>query len=166
MTEMMGDVMLTLDQYADAVGASTRTVMRWLKANEVPGASKDEGGAWQIPASARRVTGGGAPYPVTHPAWGGVHDAPVVSQEVAFAPQGRGLTVVDDTPDILEEVEPPLLEELDDLPAFLTVAQASRFLGIPQAQIVGNAERFHAEPIGTQGSLRIPQRVVRRIAGM
>jgi hypothetical protein len=163
MTELMGDVMLSLDQYADAVGASTRTVMRWLKAGEVPGAMKNDQGAWEIPASARKTPGIGG---------GGRQEVPEYGATVSVHPSrlpqqtaGSALTLLPELPEP-EPEEPMLLEELDDMPAFLTVAQASRFLGIPQAQIVSNAERFKAEPIGTQGSLRVPQKVVRRLAGL
>ncbi len=175
MTELMGDVMMSLDQYADHVGASTRTVMRWLKAGEVPGAQKNEQGAWEIPSSARKTTGGPRPQQerAQVPPYGATvtpHPSRIGEQYVgevgALVPQqyGQGLTIVPDPEPLVDE--PLLLEELDDLPAFLTVAQASRFLGIPQAQIVANAGRFEAEPIGTQGSLRVPQRVVRSLAGM
>lgn len=165
MTELMGDVMLGLDAYAEQVGASTRTVMRWLKAGEVPGAMKNEQGQWEIPSSARRSVGGGRRQVPEYGATVSPH--PSRLPEPYQQPVGSGLVVVPSQPEVMsDEIEPPLLEELDDMPGFLTVAQASRMLGIPQAQIVANADRFEAEPIGTQGSLRVPQRVVRQIAGI
>lgn len=160
MTEIQHDVMLTVDQYATQENKSYRTVMRWLAERRVPGAVKDPtSGEWSIPASSRP---GSAPLALHTPA-----PFPDNTGTMTMHPSRLGstaLTVVDDDPPELADV--PLLEELADMPAFLTVSQAARYLGVPQAQILANPARFGAEAIGTQGSLRVPQRVVRQIAGL
>jgi len=52
------------------------------------------------------------------------------------------------------------------LPAFLTLEQASRLLGIPESMIRRHAERFGVELVGVRGVPMVPQRVVRAVAGI
>lgn len=155
--------MLSLSEYAEKHGKSTRTVKRWLSGTGMyvlPGAEKDPGsGEWRIPADAMAVprsASAEATMPADH------SEAPTGLQLVP--PAGAGGQLLPFTP--VEPPEPSLREDLDDEPAFLTIEIAARYLGIPQAQIRANADRFGLEPVGVNGSLRVPQKVVRRIMGV
>lgn len=145
---------LSLSQYAVAHGVSTRTVKRWLADGELPGAEKDKfTEQWRIPANATRQL---------RPKGEGSTAAPgtVVEQHLF---RGRG--EIQPVPQLQQQLEPSLRDDLDDEPGFLRLEEAARYLGIPQAQILQQAERFELEKVGTNGSYRMPQRVVREIAG-
>lgn len=150
--------MLTLQQYAEAKEVDQRTVKRWLSAGELPGAIKDEdSGKWSIPADARRTKGHG------------LRATPVpdrATAEVTELVVHRHLTPSGVVPFDGAPTPTPLLDRLQDLPAYLTVAQAAEFLGVPRAQIAAHPETFDAVPVGVAGSLRVPQATVRRIAGI
>lgn len=144
---------LSLSQYATAHNVSTRTVKRWLADDELPGAEKDPfTNEWRIPAHATRQLKPRTeePRPPTGTA---------VEQHIF-----HGRSQIQPVPE-LAGLEPSLRDDLDDETAYLSIDEASRYLGIPQAQIRQNAERFQLEPVGTNGSMRVPQRVVREIAG-
>lgn len=148
--------MLSLSQYATAHGISTRTVKRWLADEQLPGAEKDAfTGEWQIPAHATRQL---RPRSDEQPATPREPGSAVATHLFG----GRG--EIQPMPQ-LQQLEPSLRDDLDDESAFLTIDEASRYLGIPQAQILRNADRFGLERVGTNGSYRLPQRVVREIAG-
>jgi len=144
---------LSLSQYATAHNVSTRTVKRWLADEELPGAEKDQfTNEWRIPAHATRTLRPRTEEP-RPPAGTAVdqHLFPGRSQ-IQAVPELAGL-------------EPSLRDDLDDEPAYLTIDEASRYLGIPQAQILKDPEKFELDRVGTNGSYRLPQRVVRKIAG-
>ena len=134
-------------QYAEHVGASERSVWRWLKAGELPAASKAPDGQWFIPANAVRQRLS--------------TDMAVTSQSVS----------VPDLPVSGHSARgDSLAEALGKLPAFLTLAQAARLLGVSPLRIAENPDRFEAERVGRLGSggrsLMVPARVVRQIAGI
>jgi hypothetical protein len=138
-------------QYAEHVGVQTRTVERWLAAGELPGADKVNG-RWHIPAdTARQIKLNGNSH------------TPTPDMSADMTPTRRsdvGVSVPGVT----------LAEALDKLPAFLTLAQASRLLGVSPLRITENPDRFEAERVGRLGSggrsLMVPARVVRQIAGI
>ncbi|QTX04102.1 helix-turn-helix domain-containing protein [Agromyces archimandritae] len=57
-TAIVTDVTMTPEAYAAATAVSLRTVRRWLRDGELPGARKVDG-AWMIPASSRRTPAAG-----------------------------------------------------------------------------------------------------------
>jgi hypothetical protein len=59
-----------------------------------------------------------------------------------------------------------LAAALDKHPALLSLEQASRLLGIPERAIRRHAEQFGAVPWGPRGTLVVPARVVRELAGL
>lgn len=146
---------LSLSQYAAANNVSERTVKRWLANKELPDAEKDQyTGEWRIPAHAARVQ---------RPRAEGANPPSEIGSAVAtHLFNGRG--EIQPMPE-LRASDPSLREELDDEPGFLPLDVASSYLGIPKAQILQNPERFGLERVGTNGSYRLPQRVVREIAG-
>lgn len=151
-----GQQKLSLSQYATANNVSTRTVKRWLADDELPGAEKDQfTNEWRIPAHATRLL-----RPRTEQPAGPVAVGAAVERHVF-----GGRSEIQPMPQLAAGLEPSLRDDLDDETAYLSIDEASRYLGIPQAQIRQNAERFQLEPVGTNGSLRVPQRVVREIAG-
>jgi hypothetical protein len=154
--------MLTLSEYATKIDKSTRQIKRWLSgttAFELPGAVKDPAtDEWRIPADARprpRSTPVAQTQPQDH------SQAPLTLVQPGAGPGTQMLPW-----QAAEPPEPTLIEDLDDEPGYLTLSDAARYLGIPQAQIRANAERFGLEPVGVNGSLRVPQRVIRRIMGV
>lgn len=155
--------MLSVSEYAERHNVSTRTIKRWLAGSgvfELPGAVKDPAsGEWRIPADAIQQARS-VPADVSKPA---DHSevSPAALQLVQTAP-GQ---VVPFQPAV-EAPEPTLREDLDDEPGFLSIENAARYLGIPQAQIRANPERFQLEAVGVNGSLRVPQKVIRRIMGV
>jgi hypothetical protein len=129
-------------QYATHVGKSERTVLRWLKAGELPAATKTPDGQWFIPADA-------------------VHQ--VTSPDVSVT---RQVTRQDDVARVNLE-GPTLSEYLDRQPALLSLEEASRLLGVPESTIVRHRERFAVEELGRAISTwRVPGRIVREIAGL
>lgn len=156
---------LTVREYAEQHGLSTKTVKRALSAGQIPEAQMVYNPArgteeWRIPEHATRRMDA-SPVARTQPQ---DHSAaPSRALEPVRAPGGQ--VVAFEPGERLLEVETNLREDLDDEPAFLTIQDAAKFLGIPQAQILANAERFGLEPVGVSGSMRVPQRVIRRIMG-
>jgi predicted DNA-binding transcriptional regulator AlpA len=127
-------------QYAEYVGASERTVLRWLKAGELPSATKTPDGRWFIPADAVRQ--------VTSPDMSVTRQGDVVRANGAAAqPASLG-------------------EALDRRTALLSLEDASRLLGIPESSIRRHAEQLGAVPWGPRGTLVVPARVVRGLAGL
>lgn len=59
--------LLTLQGYVDRTGKTERTVRRWLAAGDLPGARKDRGGQWMIPADAVYTPGAGAALALVEP---------------------------------------------------------------------------------------------------
>lgn len=131
-------------QYADHVGASERTVLRWLKAGELPAATKTPDGRWFIPADAVRQ----------------VRSSPV-SPDMSVTRQG----------DVVRAngaaAQPASLgEALDRRTALLSLEDASTLLGIPESAIRRHAEQLGALPWGPRGTLVVPARTVRNLAGL
>jgi hypothetical protein len=153
------DERLSVAEYATAKGVSTRSVKRWLADEELPGAEKDPfTGAWRIPrTSVRQVKAVSAEVgqPVNH--------SELLAQMGVMTMPGGGEVVP--WQQMPAAPEPTLRERLDDETGYLTIEEAAEYLGIPQAQIRANAERFGLEPVGVNGSLRVPQRVIRRVMG-
>jgi len=138
-------------QFARIHRVTTRTVQRWCEAGEVPGAVKHLDGGWQIPSDAMRIK----PLPGTGTA--------------TTATRRDDVAVASDTTtrrDSVGDVGATLAAALSVLPAFLTLDQASRLLGVSKARITENPERFDAEPLDSYRRLMVPARVVRDIAGI
>jgi hypothetical protein len=159
--EVYGSRMLSIDEYAERIGKSPRVVKRALYGEDsymIPGAVRDAEDRWRIPENAERVRRpAGAEAPTT-----GLQLVPDAFTAGQPAP-GAAVAQWGPPP---APVEPTLREEMDNKPGFLSIADAAEFLGIPEAQIRANAERFALEPVGYNGSLRVPQRVIRRIMGV
>jgi hypothetical protein len=136
---------VTPDQFATLHRVDARTVQRWCKAGEIPGAVKTSTG-WQIPADAMRIT----PMP-------GTDVSPTRRDDVA---------VNSATPTRRDDVADTLAGALAVLPALLTLEQASRLLGIPEAAVRRHAEEIGAVPWGSRDRLMVPARVVRGLAGI
>jgi len=133
---------MTPEQFATQHHVDARTVQRWCKDGEVPGAVKTSRG-WHIPDDAMRIT----PLPGTD-----------------VTPSRRD--VVADAPSRRDDVGDTLAGALSVLPGFLTLEQASRLLGIPVSRIRLHAERFGVEPVGVRGAPMVPACVVRAVAGI
>lgn len=135
-------VMLTIAQYAAAVQREPRTITRWLKASELPGATL-QGGKWMIPADAVRTTNPG-------------ELVPVVSDVVDVAP----------TP-ALESVA---VDAFGNLPTFFTIEQAAQILSSPGMRISPyrirkDREYFGVAPVGPNGMLVVPLAAIRKLRG-
>ena len=147
---------LTLNEYAESVGVHPRSVKRWLANGEVPDAFQDPfSKQWQFPAGAPRVQRASE-----EPATTGYSTAVSPANGGAVVPHGWF-----PHPGEIHEDEPTRLEMLDEESAFLTVERASKFLGVPQAQIRANAETFGLMPVGINGSLMVPKSTIRRFEG-
>lgn len=153
------DDRLSVAEFAMARGTSTRSIKRWLADGELPAAEKDAfTGQWRIPRDATRIkTAKSAEEtkPVNH--------SELLAQMGVMAMPGGGEVIP--WQQVPEPPEPTLRERLDDETGYLTIEEAAGYLGIPQAQIRANAERFGLEAVGVNGSLRVPQRVIRRVMG-
>jgi len=134
-------------QFAHIHRVDARTVQRWCKAGEVPGAVKLPDGGWQIPADAMRIK-------------------PLPGTDVTPTSSRRDGVVGPDITSRRDDVGDTLAGALSVLPAFLTLEQASRLLGIPAARIKENPERYEAEPVDVFRRLMVPARIVRDIAGI
>lgn len=160
-----GTRMLTVDEYAEVIGKSSRVVKRALYGEDsymIPDAVRDQAGEWRIPENAVRVKRPTQPRPAQPE--GPVNGLQVVPAGGFPDAPDTGAQLLPWTPPA-EPAEPTLRESLDDKPGFLSIADAAEHLGIPEAQIRAQPERFQLENVGYNGSPRVPQRVVRRIAG-
>ena len=157
--------MLSLADYSERAGVNARTVKRWLASDELPGAIKDPfTGAWRIPATATRMVqartdgpAGGfgsemAVHDAATAAAGGL-DAGALVQLMAAMNANRA------------EAEPTRLDDLEELPAMLTVAQAAEFLGVPQAQILAHRDVFKVMDVGVNASPRVPKSTIYAFEG-
>ena len=130
---------LTLQGYADHRDVKPRTVMRWLKAGELPDARKDSRGAWMIPMDAEPAKSGEivtlGQRPTTRP----------MTDVAVSHPAGM----------------------IDALPSFLTIDQAAQILGISRHAILTPRGRdyFDVVPFGVNGSLVVPLATIKRIRG-
>jgi hypothetical protein len=146
---------LSLNEYAEAVGAHPRTIKRWLANAEIPDAFRDPfSKEWRFPPDAPRVQRATETAPT--------------SFEVAVSGANGQMMIPPQWfphPGEIHEDEPTRLEMLDEESAFLTVERAAKFLGVPQAQIRANAETFDLMPVGISGSLMVPKSTIRRFEG-
>lgn len=138
-------------QYAEHVGVTERTVQRWLSGGELPDARKAPDGRWHIPADAMRI------QPLVPVAAAKAVNGYDTSSDVS--PTRRGDVGASGQPVSLAQV-------LERLPALLSLEEASRVLGIPESQIRRYAGQLEALPWGKHGSLVVPARVVRELAGL
>lgn len=140
-------------QYAEHVGVSERTVLRWLKAGELPSAVKTGDGRWFIPADAVRQV------PMVPDSPAGLFTA--TSPDVSVTRQGDVARVNG------AGGQPVSLGDALDLhPALLSLEEASRLLGIPESSIRRHADQLDARPWGPRGTLVVPARIVRGLAGL
>ena len=136
---------MTPDQFATLHRVDARTVQRWCKNGEIPGAVKTSTG-WQLPPDAMRIT----PLPGTD----------------VSATRRDSVAVVADIPTRRDDVGDTLAGALSVLPAFLTLEQASPLLGISVSAILRRRAEYDVEPRGDHGRLMLPARVVRAFAGI
>jgi hypothetical protein len=175
MGEIMGDVhsitsmgaengttLVDIETYAGIVGTTDRTVRRWLGNGEIPGAERDVSGKWEIPSTAVRRAKTPEEVRAYREAAAGASPAEHSEVGVPAMYPNTGAEMVLAGP----ITEPTLVQALDDETGYLSIADASHYLGIPQAQILANPERFDLAPVGVNGSQRVPQRIIRRIMGI
>lgn len=142
-------------QFAEHRNTTERTVRRWLKDGWLPGATQYPDGRWDIPRDAIEQK---PLFPVATTAAANGHD---VSGVMSVARQGDMVPVLDVGQGM------SLAQALDQHPAMLSLEQASRLLGVPEATIIRNRERFAVEELGRATSTwRVPGRIVREIAGL
>jgi hypothetical protein len=134
-------------QFARIHRVEPRTVQRWCAAGEVPGAVKLPDGGWHIPPDAMRIK-------------------PLPGTDVAATRRDDVGAVAADTTTRRDDVGDTLAGALSVLPAFLTLQQASRLLGIPVVRIEEDPDRFEAERVDDRRRYMVPARVVRSIAGI
>lgn len=132
---------MNLMEYTAHVGATERTVRRWLAADELPGAMLDDRGAWSIPADARRV-----------------QRLPAPTDRAQVARNTSGQVTAPATPATLADA-------LAVLPAFLDVETAARLMDVGRHALVSDP-MFRAARVGPNGAWRIPAAVVREAAGL
>jgi len=136
-------------QYAEHRNTTVRTVRRWLKEGWLPGATQYPDGRWDIPRDAIEQK------PLFPVETSNGHDvSPDVSGVVSVSRHG-------DTGQALG-----LVEALGQLPALLPLEAASWLLGIPESAIRRHAGDLGAVPWGPRGTLVVPARVVRELAGL
>jgi hypothetical protein len=144
MLSQSGAPLLTVRQFAQRHGVAVRTVERWQEDGHLSGVVRLDSGNL-IPDQPR----------------------PAIGRRAAAAPEPleqRALAVP--APAALEQGPRNLAEALALLPAFLTLEDAARLLGIPVVRIKENPERFAAEPVDDRRQLMVPARVVREVAGI
>jgi hypothetical protein len=147
------------EEYADRHKKALRTVRRWLADSELPGAWQDpQSKKWNIPADVERVVSDvpkvERPRPVEY-----------VMQPPAGLVPGAGLVLHDQHRQLEAPREPTRLEDLAEEAAFLTVADAAAYLGIPQAQILAQPEVFDVMHVGVNGSPRVPKATIKKFEG-
>ena len=136
-------ILMGVVDYAGLVGASERTVKRWLADDELPGAIKDERGRWMIPSDAVRV--------------------PKVADVVAMP--ARPMTPSHDV--MASHPSQARALNYDAMPSFLTIDQAAQLLGISRHAITTPRGRdyFDVVPFGPNGSLVVPLATIKKIRG-
>jgi len=130
---------LTPATYAQHVGASERSVRRWLAEGELP-AARQVAGRWEIPADAVRV------------------------QRL----DGRALEGALRTSGELVEVPTTtsLVGALQVLPVMLDVETAAQLLGVSAYAVRQHADELGGRRWGPNGALVIPQSALRELAGL
>jgi hypothetical protein len=145
-------------QYAEHRGKELRTVRRWLRDGWLPGAVQYPDGRWDIPRDAIEQK------PLIPP-------APRASRNgQAVSPDTSGVVSVTRHGDMVAASSGGqavgLADALDKHPALLSLEEASRLLGIPETAIRRHADHLGAVPWGPRGTLVVPARVVRELAGL
>jgi hypothetical protein len=135
--------MLGVKDYAARHNAGERTVRTWLADGRLHGARKLNG-VWMIPADERPAD------PLQ--AYAG--------DEIAV--QLLGEHAVQHVP----HVPAGLVAELAEAPVFLPLELAAHLLGISEHAIRRHRDYFELVPFGPNGSLVMPARVVRTVAGL
>lgn len=140
----MTDALLTTAQYREATGLAERTLKRYLADGKIPGASKDAEGRWRIPATAMPPVTGPAPVRTE-----------LSAELVAHRAARREL-----------EAQPTLADVLARASAYVDLEQAARLLGVTEYAIRHNPDRFGVERFGPNGSMVVPLRIIREVAGL
>lgn len=131
-------------EYADRHGVSHRTIKRWLKNGELPGAYQDDKGWWLVPANA-------------------VHE-PKAIVPATPSPAQPGTAVALSTP-LTSEVAIELLPEMiNRLPTLLTLDQAAYLLNIPKSSIVHDRKYFRVRKINRR--LVMPLSRIKKLRGV
>jgi hypothetical protein len=143
MTTTDGAPMLTVKQFAQRHGVAVRTVERWQEDGHLRGVVRTDTGNL-IPDQPR----------------------PAIGRRAAAAAEQPQRALAVPAPAQLDGAPRSLLEALALMPAFLTLEDAARLLGIPPIRITENPERFEAEPVDDRRKLMVPARVVRQVAGI
>lgn len=144
--------LLTLDAYLQLTGKSERTVRRWLADGRLAGAQQVEGGLWLIPSDAVPGAPGSGPTPST-----GRSGQPGSAVAPAAPRAARAAAA---------PAAPTLSSLLDQQPGYLDIDTAARLLGVEPRDIRANRAAFEVPEWCGPRSIRVPQAVVRRIAGI
>lgn len=151
---------MTPEEFAQIKGVSARTVQRWLKNGEIPGAVRRRDNTWHLPADAQRVErlddtpGDASRHDAATPP-----DATTSRRDVATTPGSDVLP-------FLPAQGLSLADALAMQPAWLDLDTACRFLGVSKRAVKRDPEFFGARPLGDFRRLLIPQATVRRDAGL
>ncbi|GIG21759.1 hypothetical protein Cch01nite_24830 [Cellulomonas chitinilytica] len=129
---------LTPAAYAEHVGASERSVRRWLADGELP-AAELVARRWEIPADAVRVQR--LPEAVAD-----------VSRDAVAPRAPRPATT--------------LVGALETLPIYVDVDTAAQLLGISPYAVRRHADELGGRRWGLNGALVIPQSALRELAGL
>ena len=140
--------MQSAKDYAQAIGASERSVKRWLADDQLPGAVMVNG-KWMIPSETVRQV----PLEIVSPA----ENRAGVAGSALEAPQAFTAAAL--------AKSPTLADYLAHEPAYVPLATASRYLGISEYAIRQRREEFQLEDFGAGGSTVMPVGVIRTIAG-
>lgn len=148
-TPLIPTYYLTLAQYADQHNVSERTVKRWLSADELPGATKNEHGAWQIPSHAQR----------TVPAGEG-------QTTLALRPEQNVTAVQYDPPAPM-----PAVREIPAGRTFFSAAEAAELMSCPELRITAYAikkhrEYYHGVEAGPNGMIVVPAYRILQLKGL
>jgi hypothetical protein len=133
--------LITITAYATASGKSRKTVTRMIDDGRLPQARKVDG-VWVIPADAVPLD----------------------------ASSTNTVATIDYRQPAALELVTSVLDVLEQMPAYLTLTQAARLLGVPRAAIEENPDLFDAVAIGRmtpdgERAWMIPQATIRRIRG-
>jgi hypothetical protein len=131
---------LTPAAYAEHVGASERSVRRWLADDELP-AARQVGGRWEIPADAVRVQR--------------------LDERAALEPVQRSSGV-----SVEVRASTSLAGALEVLPVMLDVETAAQLLGVSPYAVRQHADELGGRRWGPNGALVIPQSALRALAGL
>lgn len=178
--------MLTPDQYAAQDGApSLRTLMRWLKDGEVPGAVQDSSRRWMIPADAVRVPASKpmatrqAPAPESSSMIVMPHVQQKAPVQAVVAPTSptvpktdllprpvapRGSLTLEQLEELAGQVPPVAL--LDQCPVvFIPLRTAAKILGVSSGMLIREREYYQLIQESAGRSYKMPQARIRDFIG-